>query len=124
MRSMGEMRSVCRVNGGGKPGRCSPGISPVKPTPDYFFGRTMMADRLNHDQSHSTNQYLFSNNGKDILVMQSDGNLVVYEVLSDGGRRVLGGSETFTPDSFAEIPPPAAFADFPDEGQVGSSGED
>src|SRR5262245_37755465 len=82
----------------------------------------MMADRLNRDQSPSTNQYLLSNNSKDIIAMQSGGNLVIYEVLADGGRRALWWSETPTPDPFAVIPPPEAFADFPDEGRVSSSG--
>ena len=43
-------------------------------------------------------------------------------MLPDGRRRALWGSETPTPDPLAVIPPPEAFADFPDEGRIGSSG--
>ena len=53
-----------------------------------------MTDRLNLDQTLMPGQSIKSNNGKAELVMQGDGNLVLYEAVTGGGR-VLWATDTW-----------------------------
>lgn len=53
-----------------------------------------MADRLNPDQILTSDQEIKSNNGKASLIMQGDGNLVLYET-RPGGRQALWASDTW-----------------------------
>jgi hypothetical protein len=53
-----------------------------------------MANRLNPDQALGPDQGITSNNGRATLVMQGDGNLVLYENFP-GGRRPLWATDTW-----------------------------
>ena len=53
-----------------------------------------MADRLDPDQTLAADQEITSNDGKASLIMQGDGNLVLYEATS-GGTRALWASDTW-----------------------------
>lgn len=52
-----------------------------------------MADRLHPNQTLTSGQGITSNDGRCLLVMQADGNLVLYESIP-GGRRPLWASNT------------------------------
>src|SRR5215208_770949 len=53
-----------------------------------------MTDRLDPDQALAADQEITSNNGSASLIMQGDGNLVLYEPIS-GGSRALWASDTW-----------------------------
>jgi hypothetical protein len=54
-----------------------------------------MANQLNPAQTLGPGQSITSTNGKAELIMQADGNLVLYGMVTPGGRKALWSSETW-----------------------------